>query len=110
MQLKDLPTTVAILCSEYEGWIVGSAAAPHSTKKHLNDIDVIIPFHQWRKVSKIVAAKRAAVLNKHGGTRFREAGIQIDVWPDTVRENMLTCISHWFWQPRYNIRFERVLK
>ncbi len=110
MILKDLPTTVAILCCEYGGWIVGSAAVPLSTKNNLNDIDVIVPFHQWRKVSKIVAAKEGAVLNKHGGTRFIEDGIQIDVWPDTIRENMLTHISKWFWQPRYDIRFKRILK
>ncbi len=107
MLLKDLPTTVAILCSEYGGWIVGSAANPSAVKNKLHDIDVVIPFHQWRKVSKIVAAKRAAKLNKHGGTRFIEAGIQIDVWPDTLLNNMLTCITSWVWQPRYNIRFER---
>ena len=110
MKLKELPTTVAILCSEYDGWVVGSAAAPLSIKNNLYGIDVIVPFHQWRKVSKIVAAKEGALLNKHGGTRFQEAGIQIDVWPDTICENMLTCITHWLWQPRYDIRFERVLK
>lgn len=108
MNLKDLPTTAAIICSEYEGWIVGSAACPTAIRKELNDIDIVVPFHQWRRVSKIVAAKRMCSLNKHGGSRFRERGIEIDVWPDTLRDNMLTCISQWMWQPRFDIRFQRV--
>ncbi len=107
MRIRNLPTTVQIICGEYGGWIVGSAADPGAVISRVKDIDVIVPFHQWRRVSKIAAAKRGASLNKHGGSRFVEDGTQIDVWPDTLDNNMVTCITQWVWHPRSGIRFQR---
>jgi len=103
MTHKDLPTTVEILCCEYEGCIIGSAAKPDAQVSEVGDIDVIIPFHQWRKASKIVAAMPGAHLNKHGGTRFKEGQIQVDVWPDTIANNVPLTDYVWFPKPGYRL-------
>ena len=110
MNLKDLPITAEVICCEYDGWIVGSAAEHGAELDTANDIDIIVPFHQWRKVSKIVAAKEGAVLNKHGGARFIEDDVQIDVWPDTLANNMIMPLQMCVWYPKLDIRFGRVLK
>lgn len=107
MELKDLPITAEVICCEYDGWIIGSAANPDVDVDSVGDIDIIVPFHQWRKVSKI-AASMDAMLNKHGGSRFIDEGIEVDVWPDTLDTNMLTSFMDWIWQPRFNVRFHRV--
>ncbi len=107
MNLKDLPITAEIVCCEYDGWIVGSSADPEKSINEIKDIDIIVPFHQWRKVSKIIASKNSTV-NKHGGLRFIEDNIEIDIWPDILMEVLKTYLSKWIWQPRLNIRFKRV--
>lgn len=108
MKLKDLPITAEIICCEYEGWIIGSAANPEAKINRIIDIDIIVPFYQWRKVSKIVAWVEGAELNKHGGTRFKQDGIMVDVWPDTLAANMVVCLAEWVWFPKQNIRFKKV--
>ena len=101
MILKDLPIVTEILCCEYGGWIIGSAANPDANVDSVNDIDIIVPFDQWRKVSKI-AASHGATLNKHGGSRFLDENVEIDVWPDTLDKVMV--VSKWAWQPLLDIR------
>ena len=107
MELKDLPITAEIICCEYGGWIIGSSADPKTKVTQGKDIDIIVPHHQWRKVSKIAAAVKGSSLNKHGGTRFLDESISVDVWPDTLMNNMRGILVKWVWQPFLNIRFRR---
>jgi hypothetical protein len=109
MTLKDLPITAEVICCEYGGWIVGTSAKPDADIKLVNDIDIIVPHHQWRKVGKIAAAAGARV-NKHGGCRFVEDGVEIDVWPDTLANNMIMPQQSYVWYPKLDIRFGRCLK
>jgi hypothetical protein len=82
-----LPGTVYRMCvhgafiaGSYAKKLVGEGIDP-------SDIDLLVPLDKWTIIAPMIPKK--AKMNKFGGWRFKEKGIEIDVWPDTV-ENYLT--------------------
>ncbi len=105
MKINELPHSVKYMVQHYDAWIVGSAAQPSSNILQVNDVDVIISFSQWNKVTGLIPLD--AKKNKYGGWKYSEEGIEIDVWPDELNNFMNSAIPQYLWQPRYNIRYKK---
>ena len=102
LTLKELPPKVRVITTLYDCWIVGSASKEQAIASTLKDIDIIVPFHVWTYVASILP--KDTKLNSFGGHRFKDNGILIDIWPDTLDNIFLNHICLSAWQPKYNIR------
>ena len=134
--LKQLPTSVKLFVERCDAFIVGSAADPNAilsspqpfeNAHRVNDIDVIIPFHEWDIACTIIQSSIAedkenahdqghpAMLNTYGGMKFVEsipAGsgwqpIMIDVWPSDLNKYLLSSLVEYVWNPKFNLRYVR---
>lgn len=84
--LKVMPHFTRVLCLNYEGWVVGSAAQFLLGEKSEapRDWDVLIPFWQWGKACLTIP--RGSVANSFGGFNVpgREGEVSTDVWAGDI--------------------------
>ena len=94
------------MVQHFNGWIVGSAANPQKNILQVKDVDVIIPFSEWNKVTGLIPNN--AVKNSYGGWKYIEDGITVDVWTDDLNHFMNSSNPEYLWQPRNNFRYKRL--
>lgn len=96
MNIKELPQIPTFLAREFEAWIVGTAADPNSQLSNIKDIDVVVPFSQWARASKIISLKEPSC-NKYGGWKIIDEGIVVDIWPDDITHVLTSGLVNWIW-------------
>lgn len=76
---KKLPSIVSRILTNYDGWLVGSAANPANDDPR--DFDLMIPHHRWHDAA--AAMPTDARLNSWNGVKFNDpdSGKEIDCWP-----------------------------
>lgn len=100
---KHYPRLVGLLVTNFDAWIVGSAA--NLKCDHPRDWDVLVPFHNWSKAVSCIPID--AKMNSYGGWKFKDGGVEIDVWPGDVGWIMSNPLTEWLWHPASGSRFQR---
>ena len=72
---NNIPSKVLKLLYDFNGWLVGSSV----DKQNPKDYDILIPFSEWSKAC--ICVPNDATKNRFGGWKFKEDGIEIDIWP-----------------------------
>jgi len=106
IKINELPVSIKYMVQHHNAWIVGSAANPKENILKVKDIDVIIPFSEWHKVTGLIP--KNARKNDYGGWKYVEEGQTVDVWPDDLNHFMNSAVPEYLWQPRYKIRYKKV--
>ena len=101
----DLPRSVKYMAQNYNVWIAGSAADLSSDITKIKDVDVIIPFEIWNKITGLIP--KDSKMNSYGGWRYVENNVTIDIWPDNLNNFLSSSLPKCIWQPRYNIRYSK---
>lgn len=101
-----LPPIIAKLATNFEAWIVGSAASPFTDINCVRDWDVIIPFNLWHKACVLIP--KDARPNSFGGWKFTVDGIEIDLWPGDLSAFMTFHKFKYAWHPHTDTRVERM--
>lgn len=101
---SSLPKTILAWTTNFQAWIVGSAADP--SNKNPRDYDVIVPYSEWGRASHLIP--KDAKVNSFGGWKFYDEDYQceIDVWPGELSFILLYYNAEWAWQPHYGKRFQ----
>ena len=99
-----LPSLVSALVTNYEAWIVGSAADPQVTNPR--DYDVVVPFSSWNKAVHLIP--KDAKLNSFGGLKVTQPDCETDVWAGELSFVMCNNKAKWAWQPHLNVRMQKM--
>lgn len=91
-----LPRTARQLCWNYDGIIVGGYVKYLlGESEDAKDIDIIVPLHKWPEACRLIPGIARA--NSFGGFKFKELGVEMDVWPgdalQTLREQYVKGIK-----------------
>lgn len=100
---STLPKLVVALCTNFDAWIVGSAADPSNDNPR--DIDVLVPIYSWGQACHLIP--KNAKVNSLGGWKCFD-DIEIDIWPGDLGWLMQSSRSKYAWHPRSGIRLQKV--
>jgi hypothetical protein len=104
--MRILPPITTKLTTLHSGWIVGSAANFDKDMKNIKDIDVLIPFNNWKEAAALIPAE--AHPNTFGGWSFRDNQILIDVWPGDLAWFLTNSMANYAWHPQSGSLFKRI--
>jgi hypothetical protein len=82
--VSTLPPLVRSFCFNNSAWIMGSAALYLlELKEELpRDWDILVPFWSWGTACRTIP--EGAPTNSHGGIKFKDGNVAIDVWAGDV--------------------------
>lgn len=83
-RIQNFQPLVRSLIYTHDGWIVGGAAKfiVGLTDEDPRDIDILIPFYEWGKASRIIP--RGSPANSFGGFKVKCGDVDVDVWAGDI--------------------------
>lgn len=104
--MTKLPGIVLKAGQYYDAWIVGGAAKPDADIDKVRDIDVVVPFRNWKHVAALLP--RTARPNTFGGWKIHtETGHDVDIWPDDIDTLMSVNMCKHLWHMRTGMRWSK---
>ena len=103
MKIKDLPTLIRVWATNNNIWVVGGAADINATVETVEDIDILVPFHNWHSLAPYIP--KDAQPNSFGGWKFTTEGIEVDIWPGDIGFLLTSPLTKYVWHPATNFRY-----
>lgn len=97
------PRLVSQFVTNFDAWIVGSAAEPNATLETVRDYDILVPFAYWQQAAILIP--KDAIVNTFGGWKCQSDGKSIDIWPGDLSWLLTHARVKIAWHPKSGARW-----
>lgn len=103
--MKRLPRLARLILSQYNAWLVGSAADPNNHNP--KDFDIVVSWEDWKHVAMLIPKGTNTTLTIFGGLKCISDGQTVDIWPGNVGDIMLSAKAKYAMNPQLGILLEK---